>query len=245
MLDKNEGIYTLGRFVVAPLLSVDLYATAYLRMKQEKVLDVLYYERDPGLPKFLGIMSTPGVTNIGCFVKHEDGRVDFVGLGHIGVPIVLPNGQKKAEISVAFFKDWQRRSVTFPLAQMMIEWTFDRADIDFLFGTTPERNPAMVKFLKALGFGHTAEPVPHFTCWQGELCGAVLSWLDAERWRLRSPFIPDSESLGTTVYGRKQFGREHAESDHSAAVGRREPVPPDGPEPTPAGTDAHCPPGSL
>lgn len=188
MLDKNTAIYTWGNFVVAPLLNIDLIATAYLRMKREGVLDVLYYECDPGLPKVLAVMTDPATINFGCFVKRDEAMTDFVGIGHIAAPLILPNGQKKAEISVAFFKDWQRRSVTFPLAQLMIEWVFDRSDIDYLFGTTPEPNRAMLRFIKSLGFGHTAEAVPNFTCWRGEMVGVYISWMDKKRWDAHSPF---------------------------------------------------------
>jgi hypothetical protein len=192
MLDKNTAIYTDGPFIVAPLLNIDLIATAYLRLKREGVLDVLYYEADPGLPKVLAVMTDPATINFGCFMKRDEDVTDFVGIGHVAAPLMLPNGQKKAEISVAFFKGWQRRDVTIPLAQMMIEWVFRRSDIDFLFGTTPEPNRAMLRFMKALGFGHTAEPIPNFTCWHGVPCGVFVSWMDARRWKEVTPF-PDSQ----------------------------------------------------
>jgi RimJ/RimL family protein N-acetyltransferase len=182
MLERNGPIYTMGNFVVAPLTNIDLIATAYLRLKQEGVLEMIYYECDPGLPKVLATMTDPATITLGCFVKDGE-RVDMVGLGHAAAALTLPNGQKKAELSEVFFKDWQRRNVTLPMAQMMIQWLFDRSDLDFLYGTTPEKNPAAVRFMKALGFGHTREPIPNFTCWQGKPCGCYVSWMDAERWK--------------------------------------------------------------
>lgn len=189
MLDKNGPIYTFDRFIVAPLLDVDLIATAYLQMKREGVLAMFYYEADPGLAKFLAIMTAAGLTALGCFVKRADGlTADLVGIGQVAVPIEMANGQKKAEIGVAFFKDWQRRSVTATLCRMMLEWTFDRTDIDYLFGTTPEKNPAMLRFLEYLGFGRTSEPIPHYATWHGVPCGVYPSWMSSETWKTLSPF---------------------------------------------------------
>lgn len=189
MLDRNGPIYTLGNLVVTPLKDVDLLATAYLRFKQEGVLDMLYYEHDPGLTSILATLMDPATIVLGCFVK-AGARVDLAGIGCAAPAFILPNGQKKAELSEAFFRDWQRRSITLPLAQMMIQWLFDRSDLDYLFGTTPEKNPMAVRFMKALGFGHTREPIPHYTCWKGEPCGVYVSWMDAARWRSVSPFPP-------------------------------------------------------
>ena len=189
MLDKNGPIYILDdRLVVAPLNDVDLIATAYLQMKREGTLALLYYEGDIGLQRFLSVMTNPACINYACLVKGADGGVDLAGIGHIAIPQVLPNGRKKAEISVAFHKQWQRRDITLPLAQMMVEWTFDRSDVDYLYGTTPAPNRAMLAFMRRLGFGHSAEPIPNYTCWQGEPCGVYVSWMDAERWKAVRPF---------------------------------------------------------
>ena len=185
-LKKDGPLYTMGDLIVAPV-SMDLLASAYLTMKMDGTLSVLFYESDPGIPKFLATYSDPNAITYGCYLKSGD-QTTLVGIGHISAAIGRGDGSKKSELSCAFFAGYQRRDITFPLSQMMLEQTFDRYDIDVLFGTTPEKNRAMLMFMKNLGFGHTAEPVPYFTTWKGEVCGVYISWITREMWEELSPF---------------------------------------------------------
>lgn len=185
-LEKNGPLYTMGEFIVAPI-SIDLLASAYLTMKVDGTLAYYFYEADIGLPKFLATYSDPNAITYGCYLKSGD-NTTLVGIGHVSVPRDMGSGFAKAELGCAFFKGYQHRDITVPLSQMMLEQTFDRYNIDFLFGTTPEKNRAMLMFLNGLGFGHTPEPIPFFTTWKGEPCGVYFSWMSKTMWEQLSPF---------------------------------------------------------
>jgi RimJ/RimL family protein N-acetyltransferase len=65
--------------------------------------------------------------------------------------------------------------------RMMIAWSFDQLKLDALYGTTPERNRAAVRFSEKLGF-ELHGPLPNYCTWEGELCAAWISAMTKARW---------------------------------------------------------------
>jgi RimJ/RimL family protein N-acetyltransferase len=188
-LNKDADLYTLGKLVLAPYPPQDTLAEAYLRMKSDGSLSSFFYDGIPSLAVFLQLFTMPEVLTFGAFVRRSTGETDLAGIGHVGVPCRMAGGKfSKSEVSVGYLRSFQRRTYTIPFCQMMIEWIFDRTSIDTIFGTTPERNPAMVAFIDQVGFKRTAEPIEDYASWESELCGVYVSWITARYWKTISPF---------------------------------------------------------
>lgn len=186
-IQKENQIYSIGDLIVAPRLPNVWLQLAWEIMLREDLLDILFYEGRPDKEWFLKQYSAPEMTTFGCFVKTGlDPDVRLAGFGRVA-PYKMGNNYWKAEIAVLFFKDFQRRKYTIPFCRMMTEWIFDNLVFHSIFGTTPLPNRAMLKFIKALGFG--GAEVPAFTTWKGEPCGIYLSWMTKEDWKdVRSRF---------------------------------------------------------
>jgi len=179
-IKKQGKVYTSGELIVAANLPQAWVEVAWERMARENLLDVVFYEEACDRSWFIKQHLLPECTVFGCFEKGLDTDVNFCGWGRVS-PYSMGRGHWKGEISVCFFREYQRRQFTLPFATMMIEWTFDNLVLKCLFGSTPEPNVPMLKFIKALGFEGTR--VPCFTTWKGEPCGIFLSWMTKERWK--------------------------------------------------------------
>lgn len=199
-ITKEGDLYRVGNLIVAPNPPQDFIAGFYLKMKAEGSLEVFCYEKVPVLSDFLFHFVKPGVLSLGAFLQRESGETELAGMGRVGVPVSIADGKyTKAEIDIGFLKPFQRRRYTIPFAQTMLEWVFDRTTIDGLYGTTPEPNSAMIRFIDALGFKRIKEPVENFSVCQGEPCGVYISWLTKDRWRAVSPFQVSSNNLATSI----------------------------------------------
>jgi RimJ/RimL family protein N-acetyltransferase len=212
MLDINGPIYTFGNLVVTPINeNLDLLASAYLRLKREGGLNILFYEGEMRIDNFLRVWGDDSGLTFGCFVRSlEQDTTELAGLGRVAQPVGMGNGSSKAEIGATFFDAYQKREFTVPLCQMMLEWVFDKTPLHAVFGTTPEPNRAMLMFLRGLGFGCLHHPIPNYTTWQGGPTGVYVSWMLRETWQRMSPFTGtlsirnsrDEEAL--SFHGRRQ-----------------------------------------
>jgi RimJ/RimL family protein N-acetyltransferase len=88
----------------------------------------------------------------------------------------------KAEVSMAFLREFQRNGEALELARMMIEFAFDRVNLDALFGCTPIRNRAAVVFTQKCGFRKIGV-APMYCSWHGEPCDALLTVLTRAQWQ--------------------------------------------------------------
>lgn len=190
MVNKDGQIYSTedGALAVSILPPKKILADAYQRFESEKLLPILFNEGVPDIYWFVEYFSNPNAITFACWYRSLDQDVPtrLAGIGLVDVPKSMGAGYLKAEISVGFFREFQRRKYTMTLSKLMIEWTFDNSKIELLCGTTPEGNPVMRRFLKALGFDHTF--IDCFTTWEGKFCGAWISWLSRAKWgRLQNP----------------------------------------------------------
>jgi RimJ/RimL family protein N-acetyltransferase len=181
-INKINGTYSCGDLIVAPRLPVVWLQLAWEIMLRQDLLDILFYEGKVERDWFLKTYSAPEMTTYGCFVKTglDPDALQLAGFGRV-MPYPMGNNLWKAEIAVMFFKEYQSRKYTLPFCRMMIEHVFDNLVFRAIFGTTPLQNRAMLRFIKALGFGGTE--VPCFTTWNGEPCGIYLSWMLKEDWK--------------------------------------------------------------
>ncbi len=182
------GLYQCGNLAVSIRLSDDLLATAYLRFKQEGILETIYYERVPSLCEYLSQVMKPEHISIGCFVdRRGDGKFwDFMGVCWVFDRQELGNGQYKAETGFGFFKDAASSSLEkVQLAKLGIYATFSTFNIDVLFGTTPTENRAARRFARAVGFDMAPAPIKNFISWEGALSDAWISSLTKKDWVAR------------------------------------------------------------
>lgn len=185
MLVREGDRYTLDeKFVVIPTSDQDLLGQIYFRMKAEGLLEVMFYEEIPNLLRFMQLMLQEGSVVLALFqIKGTDSYApELIGFGGISNPMQIGGGYCKAEMYCLFFEKYQRRSITFPVAQMMMAWIYERTSVDVMFGTTPAPNIAMVRFAKALGF--KMSKIDNFTTWKGEPCAVWISCLTDQEFRL-------------------------------------------------------------
>lgn len=182
MLERNGDQYIRdGKWAVIPTRDQDFLATIYLRMKSEKLLEVMFYEEQPDLCRFMSLMLADGEVVLGLFQIESTGLYTLIGFGGISKPVNMGNGYNKSEMFCLFFKEFQKRHVTIPVAQTMMAWVYERSTVDVMFGTTPAPNIAMVRFAKALGF--KLSKIDNFTTWKGDPCAAWISCMSEEEWK--------------------------------------------------------------
>lgn len=191
MILTIEGYtYSTGDLCVRQILNnaegQDTLAAAYLRMKAEGLLPLLFYQKQPDLTGFLTQMFAPGSLTMLCFSRLVQ---DVCGFGHVVKPQEIGPDLEKTECSMLFFRGHQKREETVPFSHLMIEMAFAlRPPLDVILGCTPEKNPAAVRYITAVGFTRSKEPVESYTTWNGVPCGCYMSWLTRRRWEQISPF---------------------------------------------------------
>lgn len=183
MLVRNGDQYVLDeKFVVIPSKDQDLLATCYLRMKAEGLLDIMFYEEVPNFLRYMQIMLEEGSVFLPLFQIECTGAYTLIGFGGVSKTVRMGGGYNKAEMYCLFFKEFQRRPISFPAAQTLMAWVYERTEIDVMFGTTPAPNIAMVRFAKALGF--KMSKIDNFTTWKGEPCAVWISCMTDQEWRI-------------------------------------------------------------
>lgn len=183
-LIKQPVLYTCGDLAIVAYPNKDILASLYLRFKQEKLLAAFFHERDtlPEIDEWLTWCMEPKSLMMCALLRLDQDVWEPIGLAKVGVPKVIATGHSKAEVGMIFVRQYQKRKWTIPACQMMIEYVFDRTELDVLYGTIPEHNHASLRFMMALGFERLKEPIRHYTVWQGEECGAFVSWMAKRRW---------------------------------------------------------------
>lgn len=174
-----------GAHVIDPHLDDITLAVAYMRLFEEDLLKVVWYQGVPTLKDFLAT-HTDGRTVLGCFYHEEDAPPNsavLCGLGWVGHKSVM-HGYSKAETGMVFFHknipDKAKKSREL-FGKLMLKYFFDHNDIDCLFGTTPEPNRLALKYAQKLGFSLHG-PIPDFVTWQGQPTAAWVSHLSKAEW---------------------------------------------------------------
>jgi RimJ/RimL family protein N-acetyltransferase len=171
---------------VASDIGENLLGAAYLRMVHEGLLDMMFWLSAPTLRGFLDwACSRKDVVVIGSFVADpSQGTVELAGLGWVR-EIQVRNGKKYADVGELFFRQYQSMGVTRDLASLMLDFAFEQVGVSALYGLTPRPNVAALRFMRAVGFEHTAE-IPELAAWNGQNCPAVISWMTKAMWQVRS-----------------------------------------------------------
>ncbi len=186
LVKGEDRVYRLGDLIVAPALSAEMLAYAYMRFRQEDLLKFIFYEGQPGIRWFLEKYQE--LATLGCFEQVEgQENANLLGIGWLNVQT---SGEevymKRCEMGMAFFRGvspWK----ALEFDRIMIEWAFNHLGIAAMYGTTPEKNPTVLACLRRLGF-EMFGPIPSYALWEKKPCGVFISAMTKEEWEERSPF---------------------------------------------------------
>ena len=76
---------------------------------------------------------------------------------------------------------------------MMVDHAITHVGLDAMFGATPVKNPAAIRYMQKLGFSHCG-PVENYCSFNGELCACEISWMTREKWERIRPFRVEKRS---------------------------------------------------
>lgn len=179
---KTQQINEVGyQLTVSTRIGDDLAAVAYLTLKQQGLLRVVFYEGEPSLKWFLEWFQTNDSVILGCFATALGSTTPVLaGLGWL-TSICERNGVKRSEIGMVFFREWQHGSLPAEWCDQMIDFSFEQLGMSAIYGTTPEANRAAVKFSKQMGFDQFG-PIPYGCTWKGKPCGTIQSVMTRAMW---------------------------------------------------------------
>jgi RimJ/RimL family protein N-acetyltransferase len=161
----------------------DLVATAYLRLKAEGLLPIVFYQGPISLAGFLDWYRNPTSKFLGCFARPDldKSKLELCGLGWIQ-SISTVGGVKRGETGMVFFRNWQSHGYPREWTRQMLDFSFGPLGMDYLYGTTPEENVVAVRFSRQMGFRQFG-PIPGYCNWNGQPSGAIISAMSKEEWR--------------------------------------------------------------
>lgn len=186
--DQTIGLYRDGDLGVSTQLTPDLLATAYLRLKAERQIETVYYQKVPTILEYLSGMTRPETICLGAFRKVGDNEkvkqtAEFAGMAWVYDTIELGDSHmKRADVSFAFFRHCATPQEKVTCGQLMVEAFFSTFNIDVLVGTTPVDNKLALKYSQQVGFGLHG-PIPSFLSWEAGLSSAVISVLTKTDWQ--------------------------------------------------------------
>ena len=167
----------------------ELLAVAYLRMQQEELLPMFFWEKPPTLRAFLDWCAQPNSVVVGVFLETiaptlDAPKVELVGLGCIH-SIRSMGGKRHGDTSEVFFREFQAMGITGEAGRALLRFAFTECKMDALYGITPCKNLAAVRFMRWVGF-KAFGPIPELCCWDGENCDGWISVLTRSMWTGRS-----------------------------------------------------------
>jgi hypothetical protein len=166
-----------------------LLASIYLRLWSDNQLGYFWHSGNIStVSEFLASCKAPDtVVYVGLWGERDGDHMDVAGLGFAQqcrrVGIVKDEPAFIAEVSMAFTRQVQAKGgdLTRELAELMIEDGFQNCGFVALFGTTPVKNPAAIRFIDKMGFERIGV-APSFANWHGEPCDCVLSVMTKAKW---------------------------------------------------------------
>lgn len=171
-------------------MSDEQAAALYLLFKHEKLLPFYFHEGVPSLTDFLRMTVDPRNVFYGCFVGHEKSEsVDLVGLVG-GTAYTRVGSGGKLDVGMCFSRSAQslNSEMALEFSELAIDDAFQAEDLKLLamYGTTPSRNLAAIRFLRRLKFTECGR-LPNYCTWEGQPDDAVISALTEQQWYQRKP----------------------------------------------------------
>jgi|SRR5579872_1743823 len=160
----------------------DVLAEFYLRMKDERLLHWLYYQTVPTLGEFLSSHRRTDLVYLAGYASKilDCSEPELCGMCWAESIQRLP-GLSKAQVGMAYFREYQRDDTALELARMSVDFAFDTVRLDVLLGTTPVKNRAACIFTERVGFQRIGIAPDYVSFW-GERSAAVLSVLTKDHW---------------------------------------------------------------
>lgn len=182
--DAASGLYRYEALGVSKLLTQELLATSYLRMKGDQIIDTVYYERVPTLMEYMARCLKPESICLGAFRNVSSKNAEFAGVSWIFDREEMGDHRVKGEVGFCFFRKCASPDEKVLLGRMMAQILFEIYNCDLLIGTTPVDNKLALSYSKQLGFTQHG-PIPGYLSWEGGASDAVVSVLAKQDWRER------------------------------------------------------------
>lgn len=176
---EEDQTYRHGDLAVIPKPPERVLTQAFYRFQDEGLLPIIFYEGVPTLAWFLETYKELPVL-AAVKVDRAAGEYHIRGLGWINTQ-AMPGDHRKGEVGMAFHRGGDSKETKI-LTSLMIEWAFKELKMDVLFGTTPVKNRATVRFMRHIGFD-VHGPLPDYCTWQETPCGCWVSSLTQRQWR--------------------------------------------------------------
>ncbi len=180
VFDPATGLHRCGELGMSVGMSDELLAMSYLRFKNERTLETIYYQKVPTLTEFLQACAKPDRACLGGFVGNALAGICWAfnheEMGHLA----------KCELGFGFFSDVATSRQKIELGRLAINVIFSNFRVDVLTGTTPSENRAARRFARACGFEMQKDPVKNFIVWEGALSDAYLSSLTKTGWQAKN-----------------------------------------------------------
>ncbi len=160
----------------------DLLAAAYLRLKSERLLAVVFHANPAiSLQEFLTWHRDPGMDYLGCFssIPGVAGSTELRGLGWIN-QIRTHGDEKVAEVGLAFFRGLAP-NLCAEFTSMLLDYCFQSRNLAAVYGVSPVDNRVIHRFAGRMGFERFG-PLPKFTSWQGRSTDAIIHCMTKSRW---------------------------------------------------------------
>ena len=159
----------------------DVLAYAFLRLTQEGLRDVVFYDQ-PGITVVEYLVWCASINVLGCYIRRPlvDSPPVLVGLGFIN-KLTEINGYRRGEVGMFFFREYWGRKLTQEFCEKMLDWCFQDANLDAVYGISPVNNRLAVAFSRRMGF-HQVGPIPKFCTWKGKPADGMISVMTREEW---------------------------------------------------------------
>lgn len=183
--------YWNGHLLVTPLVSEDMLATFFLKMKSDNLLDRVFSEATASLTWWMQHYQREDVCTLACMKEDPvTKKMTMHGMGWIVNRTNVGNVFYKAEVGECYERGTSPRD-TIRYGRMMIDYSFEKLNLLALYGTTPEPNVAGVRYARMLEFD-VHGPFPNYTTWvnsktgQREPCASYVSVMSKDKWEARS-----------------------------------------------------------
>jgi hypothetical protein len=167
-----------GEYLIGPPPSEDCLAFMYLRLKENGLLNKVFYQGLPTVREFLEWNTNSGNEVVGCY-RRRISDVEFIGMGWVNAKEKMA-GFCKAEVGFCFMPE-VNVFAQIRLIRGMVTRIFQVTDFWSIFGTTPDQNGPAVKIIERVGL-HLHGPIPNFASWKGQPCAVYISEMDRETW---------------------------------------------------------------
>jgi hypothetical protein len=173
--------------LVTPLVSEEMLARFYMKLKADNLLDIVWSEAPVTLSWFLTHYQRDQICTLAAMKEDPETKtMEIQGLGWIVNTQVIGNTFQRSEVGIAYLRG-ARPDETLIFSSLMVDYCFESMGTLSLYTTSPAPNVASIRHAKAVGF-EMFGPLAAFTTWvnkktgQREPCGAYIGVISRELW---------------------------------------------------------------